>query len=182
MATTDISDESMRRMADQLERRPFMRVQDVYKARHQGAWGPGYLVTDKDLAWRSFQGEWEHADHQSGDPVVEILSDRFCRVNLGPYKRKKHDPGDLFSAWLSGTMSRPDGDAVMYRTYQSLVAGVEARMIPLDLPEVQEFEENMRDLKYPSLSHSHAYLQQYRPHYRVVLQAVLPIPVEQNLY
>ncbi|MBM3267414.1 MAG: hypothetical protein FJZ01_07185 [Candidatus Sericytochromatia bacterium] len=182
MATTEISDDNVRLLADHLERRPFMRLQDMYKARHQGAWGPGYQVTDKDRAWRSFQGEWNQADKLSGDPVIEILSSRFVRVNLGPYKRKNFNAGDLFSAWLSGTISRPDGEVVMVQLYQALVAGVHQKHIPFDLGEVEEFEEKMRDLRYPSLSHSDPYIQQYRPHYRVVLQAVLPIPVEPNIY
>lgn len=178
MATAEISDENIRILVDQMDRRQFMKLQDVYKMRHQGAWGPGYLVTDKDKAWRSFQGEWNMADKLSSDPVVEVLSPRFVRVNLGSYKRKNYSAADLFSAWLSGTTQRPDGEVVMAQSYEALVRGIRQNHIHFDLGEVEAFEAEMRKLNFPSLSHSEAYVQQYRPHYRVVLRAVLPIPME----
>jgi hypothetical protein len=182
VATTEISDENIRLLADHLERRPFMKLQDIYKMRHQGAWGPGYLVTDKEKAWRSFQGEWNQADKLSADPVVEVLSPRFVRVNLGPYKRKNYSAADLFSAWLSGTTQRPDGEPVMVQSFQALMRGIRQDHIHFDLGEVETFENEMHKLNYPSLSHSEGYIQQYRPHYRVVLRAVLPIPIETTHY
>ncbi len=178
MATAEIADENIRILVDQMERRPFMKLQDTYKMRHQGAWGPGYLVTDKEKAWRSFQGEWNQADKVGGDQVVEVLSPRFVRVNLGPYKRKNYSAADLFSAWLSGTTQRPDGEVVMVHSYEALIRGIKLGHIHFDLGDVETFETEMRKLNYPSLSHSEGYVQEYRPHYRVVLRAVLPIPME----
>lgn len=170
-------EETIRILADHLERRPFMKLQDIYKLRHQGAWGPGFQVSDKDKAWNAFRGEWKMANKLAADPVGEVLSSRFVRVNLGPYSHLNYDPGELFSAWLSGTAEKPDGEAIMHGSYQALLAAIETKVVHYNLRQVESFENELQKLGYPSLSHSEAYIQQYRPVYRVVLRAVLSIPV-----
>ena len=55
---------------------------------------------------------------------------------------------------------------------------IQTDRIHFDEAEIETFESEVRRLGYPPLAHSDVYIEQYRPHYRVVLRAVLNIPID----
>ena len=147
-------------LAEQLKAHPAMKAEDVLKLCVQGACGPGHGNVIGEAAKKSFDAEFSSASPRPDEPLFELISPDFMRVNLRAWKGR-----DLPSEWLFNMFSASahrfsDGGPVLKNaldTAEDLLSG----------ERKANFIRLRRRMNGPG-HHSEAYRRIERPSYRVV--------------
>lgn len=167
-------------LKEQLRRHPAMAPQDLCKLCYQAAYGAEHLLEDLQGAWDFFTREFEQVP-ASGEPLVETISRRICRVNLGAWKQ-----AGLPGRWLFALFADTRFDAQGYENLTELlqVAGkvLTQGAYEISLPEWNAYVAEYQALGMPSLRHTEQYRTREQPAYRIVsTNALRLLPVLQRL-
>ncbi|HZP94039.1 MAG TPA: hypothetical protein VFB20_14330 [Burkholderiales bacterium] len=163
-----------------LKRYPLMQLDDIYKLLHQAALGSGHAVRDAGAARRALSEEASALGPGPEEPIADVISPdgRLARIHLRPYLEAGHDLAALAEAFVQtaqGYPASPEKLAKFCGCLGDLAAG---GTIPFAREQVVEYFAQIAKTGYPVVRHSQAFLDTYRPAYRVValdyLSAVEP--------
>ena len=161
-------------LAEQLHRHGAMREEDLLKLCFQAAYGPVHILGRRAEAEKRFRSEFSAAEPRSGEPLFEVISPDFVRVNLGAWKAAGLPPEWLFELFAASAHEFGDGGAVLERYLAST-----ERMLPKGLS--RERFATLRRNGSGAPHHSEAYRRAERPSYRLVstrLLNTLPVLVK----
>lgn len=159
-------------LAEHLDSHPAATAQDVYKFIHQGIFGPGHMIPDRDAAGRYLSREIEALDLSQviEAPCEPLWSEPpMMRVHLRPYVRAGFDVGELVDA-LIATAGHIDGDSgEMRRALDAASDWLRDAGRPDTADELSRLRADMQPSGFPAVHHSEEYRAAYHPAYRVVL-------------
>lgn len=148
-------------------RYPQSELQDVYKALFQACLGPEHLLRDVAAARGYLEQELAAIEPEPG-PLVEPLSQAFCRINLRPAAYSGLTTEAIFSAFSQSAEIRGS----MVQLEQCLAKWPH---LAVNRDTVKDFVADILAQGCPALHHSPTYRALYRPAYRVVhMRFVLP--------
>ena len=145
---------------EQLRRHPSTQPEDVLKLCFQAARGPAHILGHVDAARKYFDAEFSSVAPRPEEPLCEVISPDFMRVNLGAWKAAGLPPEWLFRMFAASAREFPDADAVLQK-YLDLAES------ELDGSMKQRFAE-LRKTASGSPHHSPACRAAEAPSYRVV--------------
>lgn len=152
-------------LSEQLNIYPDMGPQDVFKLCFQGARGAEHLLRDVSAAKRYFDVEWERTEAKDA-PLFEVISDDFCRVDLGAWKGSSLSGDWLFRLFVETAATPVEGDPLA----EYLAAADEwVRTAPVGFT-IEAWETALAEYRAagtPAVHHSDGYREAYRPAYRV---------------
>ena len=157
-------------LAEQMRRHPAMRAEDMLKLCYQGAYGPEHILGHIDAAKRAFDAEYAAVAPRPNEPLFEIISPDFMRVNLGAWKARKLPPEWLFNLFVGSARRFPDGDAVLTRYFDAAETLLDG--------ELKTDFVKLRRTASGAPHHSSAYRAAERPAYRLAstrFLAALPV-------
>jgi len=158
-------------LADELELHPEATATDVYKFLHQGVFGPGHAVDDRDSAASYLEQELaalgaapveEQLCQPLGGPIPMV------RIHLRPYLAAGHDPAALVDAFVASAATETGDAATMDAAVEAAVAFLAKRGLWGVAGKLQELAPALSSQGYPAAHHSDRYVELYRPAYRVV--------------
>ena len=145
---------------EELRRHPSSRAEDVLKLCFQGARGPWHILADPEAARKYFDAEFAAVSPRPDQPLYEIISPDFMRVNLGAWKAANLPPAWLFRMFAASAREFSDADAVL----KEYLAVAESE---LDGARRARFAE-LRKTATAAPHHSAAYRAAEAPSYRIV--------------
>ena len=145
---------------EQLHRHPSSQPEDVLKQCFQAARGPAHILGKIDKARKDFDAEYAFVTPRPGEPLYEVISPDFMRVNLGAWKATGMPSEWLFRLFTASAREFSDADAVLKMYFATAEA-------ELDEPKRKRFAELRKDA-VSSPHHSSAYRAAEKPSYRVV--------------
>jgi hypothetical protein len=154
-----------------LESHPLGEAGDLYKFLHQAVFGPEHAIKDRDVAAEWMEREVEGLGPPlDGEPPCEPLGGEIpmVRVNLRPFVANGSDPDLLLDAFVESA-NRERGDGRQMETVLSLAASyVECAGRGEMAPEIRQLAARAAEAAFPAIHHSEAYVEAYRPAYRVI--------------
>ena len=150
---------------------PFAGAEDLYKFLHQAVYGPGHAISDRDAAEAWMEREIESLDPPiEGELSCEALGGEppLVRVNLRPFVVRGFDSDQLLEAFIAsanlarGTTRRMEVVLALATSYVQCAGRGELA------PDLKALSPELADKGYPAIRHSEAYVEAYRPAYRVV--------------
>ncbi len=169
-------------LARHSRRYPLLEARDIYKLIHQGAFGPGHIISSVASARRALATECRlqnadcrmqnGGDEDSLEPIDP--ENKLVRVNLRPLLGQG---GSADTEWLIGAMvesaRRVKGDPKLMK--RRLAAAVRwcRTNLPGEAAGLERIAGQAEESGYPAYHHSSAYARAYRPAYRVVLSDCL---------
>ena len=144
---------------EELRRHPSAQAEDVLKLCFQAACGPAHILGRLDAARKYFDREFSSVAARPDEPLYEVISPDFMRVNLGAWKAAKLPPEWLFRIFAASARELPDADTVLQK-YLAIAEGALAGVMK------QRFAELGKSAAAPH--HSAAYRAAEKPSYRVV--------------
>ena len=161
-------------LQDHLNTHPAATGQDILKFCYQAAKGPEHLTVDPVAARQRLEQEWK-ASPVTSEPLVTPLSDRFCRVHLGAWK-KAGLPGEwLLRLFLCSAEPVSSADEMLAEYLSAACALVSDPAFDALVSDYQA------DSPYP-LHHSETYRKAHRPAYRVIRRDLLRLmPILRHL-
>ncbi|HOC41836.1 MAG TPA: hypothetical protein PKJ99_02365 [Thermoanaerobaculales bacterium] len=159
-------------LADELRLHPDATADDVYKLLHQGVFGPGHAIADRESAASALDEEIAGLPPATvNEPLCQPLGGPapMARIHLRTLLAAKEDPAALVdmlvvsSALPAGTAA--DMDAALEAAVAWLVKGGQWALAG----DLQTLAPGLADGGYPAVHHSEAYRNGYRPAYRVVV-------------
>ena len=114
------------------ERYPLMEEEDVVKLVYQGQLGGGHHISSREQALRLLQEEMEELNADENEPLIDILSREWFRLNLRPAKAKGIKEEDI--AFMLFESTKKPVDTSMIRIYNRCMKDVDAvHMAPYDM-------------------------------------------------
>ena len=154
---------------------PKMQIEDLYKMIYQSVMGPGHLLEDGAVAFRSLKNEMEKRAGKAKNLFIDIgLDNDLVRVNLNVFQEKIGDAQKLFSAIKeTAKIIKPDKSKLQKVWCQvgQIFAGGEPHFLSYSI--WKEFTEFLQKNNFPHIPHSEIYKKNYCPSYRVVLRKYL---------
>ena len=160
--------------SEQLKRHPLMQPQDAVKLLYQSEFGPGHMITDREVCLARLKAEY--ADVRQNNcaascldaPLAEDIGNGFARVNLASPDMEKLPLEALADMFIrsanaaAGSADRFSGKLEQLKdSYRSLP-------FAFTYMELSDFLEGYKAAGCPAVHHSDLYRQLYRPSYRVV--------------
>jgi hypothetical protein len=162
-----------------LVRYPQMEPADLYKLLHQAALGSEHAVRDTSAAREWLESELATMGPGPAEPLVDSLraDGRVVRIHLRPFVAAGGDPEALLQAFIETGAERGDREDLR-RAGEVAVCLARAKALPWPDSTVSALFAGLAAQGYPAVHHSAAFVEQYRPAYRVVagklLRGVLP--------
>ena len=158
-------------LATDLVDHPDAEAADIYKFLHQALYGPGHAIPDRAAAMDNLAREIDGLGRPlPGERPCRILGGHptLVRVNLRPFVAGGGDPEELLYAFVATAEAvHPDqqqmGEAIavvvkwLRSNHQERVAG-----------DLTRLGHELEAKGYPAIHHSEAYVEAYKPAYRVV--------------
>jgi hypothetical protein len=166
-------------LLDHAARYPTWEAADIYKLTHQAAMGSEHAVSDERAARAWLLRELDEMGPGPDEPLIDPISPdgSIVRVHLRPFAWMGLDAEMLLAAFLR-TASQLCGSAPLLESGLADAARMAGEgLIALDPTEVELLAARMKTSGYPAVHHSSAYAVAYRPAYRVVARAALPVDV-----
>jgi hypothetical protein len=161
-------------LAIHLESHPSATAQDVYKFLHQGIFGPGHLIDDRDAAARYLNDEIDELDLSQviemsceplgGDPAM-------VRVHLRPYVREGRDGTDLLDVLVASAGVFEGGPRAMRHALDAAAEWLRRNGRSTTADELDRLRDDTAPRGFPPVHHSESYRAAYHPAYRVVLES-----------
>lgn len=159
---------------------PRMEPRDLYKLLHQAAMGSEHVMDDTVgvRLWmaRELMTMGEAAAGAAPEPMIDTIAPggRVVLVQLRPWVAAGRSTDSLLGAFIR-TAATIHPDTALLESYLA-VADTLARTGALPFREAtwRELVEGQRRADFPAVHHSDAFVQAYRPAYRVVAGALVP--------
>lgn len=148
----------MNYLKEELLLHPLMQPSDAAKFCFQAVFGAEHLLADQKAAEARFFAEFE-AVSPAERPLVQNLSDRYCRVDIAAWKKAGLPPEKLFSLFLK-TAQTPSGSTLS--DLETMLAQVEP------IFSEKRWAEFLAQYPRTPVHHSEIYRNAYFPSYRVV--------------
>ena len=150
---------------------PEAEAEDLYKLLHQAIYGPGHAIPDPDAAARWLTRELgELGLPLVGEVACEVLGGRpiLVRVNLRPFVAGGGDATELLDAFVA-TAGEVRGDPrQMGEALEIVVKWLRSDGWGNRADALQRLGAELAPKGYPAIHHSEAYVEAYRPAYRVI--------------
>jgi hypothetical protein len=160
-------------LSEHLQRHPEAAAADLYKFLHQGVFGPGHMIEDREAAARFLERELTGLDaDRDGEGVCEALGGDpvLVRIHLRPFLRSGIDTGELLDAFVASA-NRVKGDSKdMADALDRAVSWLRTHGRESLAAELARLRAEHEAEGYPALHHSAQYRDAYDPAYRVVLR------------
>ena len=154
-----------------LDAYPLAGTDDLYKFLHQAVYGPGHAIPSREAAAVRLEREIENLDAPfEGESMCDALGGEppLVRVNLRPFVVRGFDSDQLLEAFIAsanlarGTTRRMEVVLALATSYVQCAGRGELA------PDLKALSPELADKGYPAIRHSEAYVEAYRPAYRVV--------------
>jgi len=169
---------SLRRVLLSHSRRyPLWKVEDLYKLIHQAAMGSEHAVSDEAGAREWLREEIRNLGPGPEEPLVDLISPggEVARVHLRPFVRTRRKLEVLLHAFLR-TASEFSGSMDRLEAFGRQADEIAAEgALSFNEQEVKAYLEKMKEKSFPAVHHSAVFAIEYRPAYRVVASAFLPV-------
>lgn len=141
-----------------LNKYPLMQIEDKIKLIMQGTLGPGHLVNDYQIVLQRVLNELNEISKEETE-MIEVISDNYVRIYLGPYYAKYHNFDNLVKMFIESSKEEKDFDTFFKELME----------LKEDLDELdKEFLKEYINSKNYLISHSKTYRDIYHPHYLVI--------------
>lgn len=159
----------------QLARYPLAELADLHMALYHGAIGPAHGTLDSAAASRWLEGEIASLPAGPLEPLAEDLAGdtSVVRLNLRAFLALGGAPDSLLAAFVRSGRSIEPRPARLDAALAQLVALAERGSLPWSADSVRRFVARLTDAEHATLAHSPAYLEEYRPAYRVLSRTEL---------
>jgi hypothetical protein len=157
-----------------------MEPNDLYKLLHQASLGSEHAVGDTVAAREWLERELAGMGPGPAEPLIDSLrADGWVvRIHLRPFVAAGGDPEAILQAFI-GTAADPGDREDLRRAGEVAVRLARAKALPWPGSTVSALFAGLAAQGYPAVHHSAAFVEHYRPAYRVVagalLRAVLPV-------
>ncbi len=160
-----------------LARYPASGLLDVYKLLHQATFGPGHAITNRKITREWLEYEFSIAGTPSDDePLLERIhpAGAIVRVHVRPYLAFSADVKPFLNAFVRSGKAVQGDPAEMAQRWAAFAAFCQGdascseRFSPR---EMRIFGQVRADEKWPAVHHSPAYVEAYKPRYRVLTRA-----------
>ena len=158
-----------------LDDHPFAGGDDLYKFLHQAVYGPGHAIPDREAAAAWLEREIENLElPRDGESLCEALGGEppSVRINLRPFVLNGGDSGLLVEAFVASAKTDRGGSQRMTTVLSLAASYVQCAGRGELAPELEALTAELAKTGYPSIHHSQAYVEAYRPAYRVVDEAL----------
>ena len=162
----------MKYLKEQIRLHPSMQAQDVAKFCFQSVFGAEHLLMNVDAAKSFLLREFEQIPAHD-EPLIENISDEYCRVNLAAWKLHGFSIDNLFSMFLqtAQTKSNATTDDLEKKLHAVTVLSKKGAL-PFPCAVWTDF---LRTYERKPLHHSDIYRRTENPAYRVVLRHLLNV-------
>ena len=162
-------------LAAHFETHRAIEPQDVYKLLYQRVFGPEHAIDHRRAAMEALYLEVLQLPPAPAvmPPLVEPLSPNLSRVNIQPFVHGRGSIDLLWRRFYRTAQTHKAGTlADLERDWRRFLGSVWAQRYA---PEVlEQFWQRMATAGFTAVHHSRGYAEANAPHYRVVLQALLP--------
>jgi hypothetical protein len=162
---------AVRSLAFDFAEHPEAEATDLYKFLHQAIYGPGHAIPDPDAAARWLDRELEDLSSPLvGEAQCEVLGGRpiLVRVNLRPFMAGCGDAAELVDAFVA-TAGEVRGDpGQMGEAIEIVVKWLRSDGWKNLADALERLDAELAPKGYPAVHHSEAYVEVYRPAYRVI--------------
>ena len=157
---------------------PQLLPQDAVKFCYQSAFGGGHLITDPARAAQYLKSERAAAVADPALPLTEPLGGGLVRLNLAsPEAQALSDSTILriFAASAEHVLAKEDNTARFAAMLQSLESLAAENETPFSAEALAAYLKEYRAAGCPMVSHTEQYRAAYKPAYRVVEAAYIPL-------
>ena len=158
-------------LAFDLAEHPEAEATDLYKFIHQAIYGPGHAIPDPDAAARWLDSELEElGPPRVGEPQCEVLggSPILVRVNLRPFAASGDDAGELLDAFIATAGEIHGRPGQMGEAIEIVIRWLRSDGEKELADALERLDAELAAKNYPAIHHSEAYIEAYRPAYRVI--------------
>ena len=159
-------------LADELRLHPEAAADDAYKFLHQGVFGPGHAVDDRQSAERLLDQEIAGLTPAAvEDPLCQPLGGPtpMARIHLRPFVAADEDPHALLDVFVASAAvaagTAADMDAALTAAVATLVKDGQWGLAG----ELETLGSGLAAGGYPAAGHSERYRNAFKPAYRVVV-------------
>lgn len=146
------------------KRYPLMRPQDYGKLAYQSEFGPEHMVADEQSAACLILSEWQAVESGAVLKNPEPIGNGLCRFHL---------TAGMLSPQRAAALAKLFSQSA--REHTGTREGLEKRIAVLARQSVDgmgAWFADWREQGFPPVHHSDIFRAAYRPHYRVVIQAL----------
>jgi hypothetical protein len=156
-------------LRDHLRRYPALQIPDLYKLIHQASFGSEHALANPERARAWLAQEAAEMGPGPDEPLLDPLSDEIVRVHLRPYQAAGGAWEPLFAAFARTANEYRGSAQVFEQSWQAV-----GRLSPFTAADLDAYARVRAGQGYPAVHHSDAYVELYRPAYRVVWNQLLP--------
>lgn len=149
------------------QNKPKSEIQDFIKLIYQATFGGKHLNTNEETSLNYLFAECNQIENNKTlEPLYEVISNDYIRVNLVPYINSNFSLEILNKEFIN---QKSNNSLILLEEYLNIFINlVKDKTIKLDINEVESFITNYRLENYPVYHHSETYRNCYTPHYRVL--------------
>jgi hypothetical protein len=158
-------------LAQELRLHPDATADDAYKFLHQGVFGPGHAIDDRQSAARTLEEEVAGlAPTSVADPLCQPLGGPtpMSRIHLRPFLAAGGDISVLLDVFVASAAvaagNATDMDAALAAAVAALAKSGQWALAG----DLETLASGLAAASYPAVSHSERYRNDYKPAYRVV--------------
>jgi len=158
-------------LAQELRLHPDATADDAYKFLHQGVFGPGHAIDDRQSAARALEEEVAGLSPTSvADPLCQPLGGPtpMARIHLRPFLAAGGDISVLLDVFVASAAVAAGTAADMDAALAAAVAALAKSGQWTLAGELEGMAQGLAAGSYPAVSHSEPYRNGYKPAYRVV--------------
>lgn len=155
-------------LINQFNKKEKAEIQDYIKLIYQATFGGEHLITNKEktLSFLKIESEEMVKEVPFYEPLYEIISNDYVRVNLRPFLKAGYSLESLNDSFANqkstNTFSLLEDRLSFFKSL------VDEDIIKINKNELTVFLEKYRLNNYPVFHHSNTYRENYFPNYRVV--------------
>lgn len=161
-------------LKEDLKIHPKMKPLDVFKFIYQGTFGPNHLNIDKNVLNEHLRLEFNKTRNSKMN-LIELISDKYCRVNIGAWKEKGYSFDKLFDLLYQSIQNidtvSPNIDTVS-TFFEQNIAYITNNFKEFDFDfSIEEWNLIIKSYDFTNMtpiSHSCEYKSLYFPSYRVI--------------
>lgn len=149
-----------------IEKYPEMQAIDFIKLAFQCEFGAGHFISDTAAAYRYFIDEAKITPKSRTVNTVEMLGEKFVRINFASYSEGNKFTDDVFNLFLKTANEKCGSADGFIKRLSTIEKHLRNTGSEISLKEVVSEYENGKEIR--PVSHSETYRNKYLPHYRVV--------------
>jgi len=158
-------------------RYPGSNEQDLYKLIFQAVMGNEHAVTDQTGISRWMEEELRTMGEGPEERLLDPISaeGNIVRVHLRPMVKAGLDSGVLLKAFLQSASIYHGSLQILQSSLTDAEELANTGGISVPADKARNFFRQMQEDGYPAVHHSESYEKLYRPAYRVVMKAAIPL-------